>query len=72
MYVQRYRFLSYPGRRLVCIPSSRTATHVLLTRERECLTDNGNRTLHQIREILNEHKCVDLLPSSPFFFVFSG
>ncbi|KAI0303407.1 YebC-like protein [Multifurca ochricompacta] len=21
----------------------------------ECLTDNGNRTLHQIREILNEH-----------------
>ena len=37
----------------------------LLTRERECLTDNGNRTLHQIREILNEHKCVDffLLPS---------
>ena len=31
----------------------------LLNRERECLTDNGNRTLHQIREILNEHKCVD-------------
>jgi hypothetical protein len=31
----------------------------MLTRERECLTDNGNRTLHQIRETLNEHKCVD-------------
>ncbi|KAH9043015.1 YebC-like protein [Lactarius hengduanensis] len=26
-----------------------------LTRERECLTDNGNRTLHKTREILNEH-----------------
>lgn len=30
----------------------------VLTRERECLTDNGNRTLHQIREILNAHKYV--------------
>ncbi len=28
----------------------------VLTRERECLTDNGNRTLHQFREILNKHK----------------
>jgi transcriptional/translational regulatory protein YebC/TACO1 len=28
----------------------------VLTRERECLTDNGNRTLHQVREILNDHK----------------
>ena len=33
----------------------------VLTRERECLTDNGNRTLHQIREILNRHKYVPLL-----------
>jgi hypothetical protein len=30
--------------------------HGVLTRERECLTDNGNRTLHQFREILNKHK----------------
>ena len=30
----------------------------VLTRERESLTDNGNRTLHQIREILNAHKYV--------------
>jgi translational activator of cytochrome c oxidase 1 len=37
----------------------------VLTRGRECLTDNGNRTLHQIREILNEHKYVNC-PSSPF------
>ena len=28
----------------------------VLTRERESLTDNGNRTLHQLREILNDHK----------------
>jgi hypothetical protein len=28
----------------------------VLTRERESLTDNGNRTLHQLREILNEHR----------------
>ena len=24
----------------------------------ECLTDNANRTLHKVREILNDHKCV--------------
>ena len=41
----------------------------LLTRERECLTDNGNRTLHQIREILNEHKYVDFAAVVPFFYI---
>ncbi len=57
---------AYPRRRLVYIPSSRT-THVLPTHESECLTDNGNRMLHQIREISNGYKCVDLLPSFLFF-----
>jgi hypothetical protein len=50
-----------------CHVRARAASHlsltpsqmrVRLTCERECLTDNGNRTLHQIREILNEHKYV--------------
>ena len=36
-----------------------TCVYADARRERECLTDNGNRTLHQIREILNEHRCVD-------------
>lgn len=30
----------------------------LLTSSRECLTDNSNRTIHKLREILNRHKYV--------------
>jgi hypothetical protein len=37
-------------------PASFPYTMGVLTRERECLTDNLNRTLHQFREILNKHK----------------
>ncbi len=58
MYVQRLHLSLSPA---ASAPDEdfffRTA-HVILTRERECLTDNVNRTVHQIREILNEHKCV--------------
>jgi hypothetical protein len=40
------------------LSSTPSQMRVWLTCERECLTDNGNRTLHQIREILNEHTFV--------------
>ena len=53
MYVQLCHYLSQTEAHNARLHSA------LLTRERECLTDNGNRTLHQIREILNEHKYVD-------------
>ena len=48
-----------------CLYLSQTETRntglyfALLTRERECLTDNGNRTQYQIRKIPNEHKYID-------------
>jgi hypothetical protein len=49
-------YRTYHVRARTCVlPPARTG---VLTRERECLTDNGNRTLHQIREILNAHKYV--------------
>lgn len=37
-----------------------------LTRPRECLTDNTNRTSRAVKEILNNKKCVRSLPAHEF------